>query len=107
MFTFTRAAWSRSIAGGTSGALVKTASITGNSLAGTSASAAADAAGAEAAAGAEVAASDLRAGAGLVVAGLMAEGTTKISNIEHILRGYSNIVEKLQALGADITMIEE
>ena len=57
--------------------------------------------------GAEVAASDLRAGAGLVVAGLMAEGTTKISNIEHILRGYSNIVEKLQALGADITMIEE
>ena len=57
--------------------------------------------------GAEVAASDLRAGAGLVVAGLMAEGTTKISNIGHILRGYSNIVEKLQALGADITMIEE
>ena len=46
-------------------------------------------------------------GAEVAVAGLMAEGTTKISNIEHILRGYSNIVEKLQALGADITMIEE
>lgn len=57
--------------------------------------------------GCEVAASDLRAGAALVIAGLMAEGTTKISNVEHILRGYSHIVENLQALGADIQMIEE
>lgn len=56
--------------------------------------------------GCEVAASDLRAGACLVIAGLMAEGTTIISNIGHILRGYSNIVEKLQALGADIQMVE-
>ncbi|MGY3724631.1 UDP-N-acetylglucosamine 1-carboxyvinyltransferase [Granulicatella balaenopterae] len=56
--------------------------------------------------GCEVAASDLRAGACLVAAGLMAEGTTTISNVGHILRGYSNIVEKLQALGADIQMIE-
>ena len=57
--------------------------------------------------GCEVAASDLRAGAALVIAGLMAKGTTKISNIEHILRGYSHIVENLQQLGADIQMIEE
>lgn len=57
--------------------------------------------------GAEVAASDLRAGACLVIAGLMAEGTTKISNVEHILRGYDSIIEKLTALGADISMIEE
>ena len=57
--------------------------------------------------GCEVAASDLRAGAALVIAGLMAQGTTKISNIEHILRGYSHIVENLQQLGADIQMIEE
>ena len=56
--------------------------------------------------GCEVAASDLRAGACLVTAGLMAEGTTTISNVSHILRGYSNIIEKLQALGADIQMIE-
>lgn len=57
--------------------------------------------------GAEVAASDLRAGACLVIAGLMAQGTTKISQIEHILRGYADIVSKLKGLGADITMIEE
>ena len=57
--------------------------------------------------GAEVAASDLRAGACLVIAGLMAEGTTKISKVENILRGYDHIIEKLTALGADIQMIEE
>ena len=57
--------------------------------------------------GAEVRATDLRAGAALVTAGLMAEGRTEISNIEFILRGYSNIIEKLRALGADITLIEE
>ena len=57
--------------------------------------------------GAEVAASDLRAGACLVIAGLMAEGTTKISNVDHILRGYDSIIEKLTALGADIKMIDE
>ena len=57
--------------------------------------------------GAEVAASDLRAGACLVIAGLMAEGTTKISQVDHILRGYDNIIEKLSAMGADIQMIEE
>lgn len=57
--------------------------------------------------GAEVKASDLRAGACLVLAGLMAEGTTKVSNIEYILRGYDQIVEKLTALGADIRMVNE
>ena len=57
--------------------------------------------------GAPVKASDLRAGAALVIAGLMAEGRTEISNIEFILRGYSNIVEKLTAIGADITIVEE
>lgn len=52
--------------------------------------------------GAEVQATDLRAGASLVVAGLMAEGTTTITGIFNILRGYANIVEKLTAMGADI-----
>ena len=57
--------------------------------------------------GTDVAASDLRAGASLVIAGLLAEGTTKISNIEYILRGYEHIIEKLTAVGADIKIIEE
>lgn len=56
--------------------------------------------------GAEVEASDLRAGACLVTAGLMAEGTTTVTGVENILRGYSNIVDKLVALGADIEMVE-
>lgn len=56
--------------------------------------------------GAEVVASDLRAGACLVIAGLMADGETTITNVEFILRGYDHIVEKLTALGADIEMIE-
>ena len=57
--------------------------------------------------GAPVKASDLRAGAALVTAGLMAEGQTEITNIEFILRGYSNIIEKLSDLGADIRLIED
>lgn len=57
--------------------------------------------------GCEVEASDLRAGAALTIAGLIAEGTTKISNIEYILRGYEDIVEKLSNVGADIKIIEE
>lgn len=57
--------------------------------------------------GVEVEASDLRAGACLVIAGLMAEGTTTITGIENILRGYDHIIEKLTDLGADIQMIEE
>lgn len=57
--------------------------------------------------GKEVVATDLRAGACLVLAGLLAEGTTIISDIEHVLRGYENIVEKLTNVGADITLLEE
>lgn len=57
--------------------------------------------------GAPVRASDLRAGACLVIAGLIASGETEITGVENILRGYSNIVEKLQAIGADIEMIED
>ncbi|AIE61576.1 UDP-N-acetylglucosamine 1-carboxyvinyltransferase [Bacillus methanolicus] len=52
--------------------------------------------------GAKVKASDLRAGAALVIAGLMAEGITEITGIEHIDRGYSHLVEKLNGLGATV-----
>ena len=52
--------------------------------------------------GAKVKASDLRAGAALVIAGLMAEGVTEITGVDHIDRGYSHIVEKLNGLGATI-----
>lgn len=57
--------------------------------------------------GNDVTASDLRAGASLIIAGLIAKGTTKISDIEHILRGYEHIVEKLSKVGANIKIIEE
>ena len=49
---------------------------------------------------------DLRAGAAMVVAALMADGTSEIEEIGHIERGYENIVEKLQLLGADIRRVE-
>jgi UDP-N-acetylglucosamine 1-carboxyvinyltransferase len=52
--------------------------------------------------GTTVQASDLRASAGLVLAALVAEGETLIDRVYHIDRGYESIVEKLQALGADI-----
>ncbi|KAB7707485.1 UDP-N-acetylglucosamine 1-carboxyvinyltransferase [Bacillus aerolatus] len=52
--------------------------------------------------GAKVKASDLRAGAALVIAGLMAEGITEVTGLEHIDRGYSLLVEKLSRLGAEI-----
>ncbi|MQW23715.1 MULTISPECIES: UDP-N-acetylglucosamine 1-carboxyvinyltransferase [unclassified Lactococcus] len=57
--------------------------------------------------GTQVKATDLRAGAGLVVAGAIASGTTTISNIDFILRGYDSIIEKMTALGVDIKLIEE
>ena len=57
--------------------------------------------------GAVVRAHDLRAGAALVIAGLVAEGTTEIENISFIERGYEQIVEKMQALGADIRRLED
>ncbi|MEC6749214.1 UDP-N-acetylglucosamine 1-carboxyvinyltransferase [Marinilactibacillus sp. XAAS-LB27] len=56
--------------------------------------------------GAQVEASDLRAGACLMIAGLIAEGETEITGVENILRGYSHIIEKMTALGADIRMEE-
>ena len=56
--------------------------------------------------GTEVNATDLRAGASLVAAALTAEGTTIITNTEHILRGYEGIVEKLEDVGAKITLEE-
>ena len=57
--------------------------------------------------GEKVEATDLRAGAAMMLAGMIADGVTEISNIEHILRGYENIVEKLSAVGASIKIIEE
>ena len=57
--------------------------------------------------GEEVVATDLRAGAAMVIAGLIAKGTTKVNEIEHILRGYENIVEKLTGVGADISIKED
>ena len=56
--------------------------------------------------GCEVVATDLRAGAAMVAAGLKAEGKTTITNVEHILRGYESIVEKLTNVGAKITIKE-
>ena len=53
-----------------------------------------------------VLATDLRAGACLVLAGLIAEGKTTIKNIEHVLRGYENIIEKLTNVGAKISIEE-
>ena len=57
--------------------------------------------------GKEVEATDLRAGACLVLAGLKATGTTKITNIKYILRGYENIIQKLTNVGAHISLIDE
>ena len=57
--------------------------------------------------GVPVAATDLRAGAAMIVAGLMADGTTTISNVKYIDRGYEHIVDKLLELGADIQRVHE
>ena len=56
--------------------------------------------------GTNVIATDLRGGASLLIAGLIAEGTTEIDSCEYILRGYGNVVEKLQAIGADVKIVE-
>ena len=55
--------------------------------------------------GAQVKATDLRAGAALVLAGLVAKGTTEVTELHHIDRGYVGLVEKLCALGADIERV--
>ena len=57
--------------------------------------------------GATVTARDLRAGAALVIAGLAAEGTTWVKNIHYVERGYEQLIEKLQALGATIRRVED
>ena len=56
--------------------------------------------------GTQVVATDLRAGAAMVAAALLAEGTTRITNVEHILRGYEQIVEKLTGIGAKVRIKE-
>lgn len=56
--------------------------------------------------GTAVEATDLRAGACLVLAGLIAEGETTIKEIKHVLRGYENIIEKLESVGAKIKLEE-
>jgi len=55
--------------------------------------------------GCQVRATDLRAGAAMVLAGLVADGTTEITDIYHIDRGYENLVTKMTALGADIQRV--
>lgn len=57
--------------------------------------------------GAEVAATDLRAGAALILAGLVAKGYTRVTDLHHIDRGYVDITEKFAALGADIERVNE
>ncbi len=57
--------------------------------------------------GTSVSAHDLRAGAALVIAGLAAEGITRVQNIHFVERGYERLIEKFTALGADIKRIEE
>lgn len=56
--------------------------------------------------GTKVKATDLRAGASLILCGLIAEGETIIGDIYHILRGYSNIIEKITNLGGNIEFID-
>lgn len=55
--------------------------------------------------GCQVRATDLRAGAAMVLAGLVADGTTEITDIFHIDRGYENIVQKFRQLGANIERV--
>jgi UDP-N-acetylglucosamine 1-carboxyvinyltransferase len=55
--------------------------------------------------GAPVRSFDLRAGAAIVLAGLVAEGSTEVSDIYHIKRGYEDFEEKLKSLGADIKKV--
>ncbi len=56
--------------------------------------------------GAPMEACDLRAGAAMIVAGLAAQGTSEISNVKHIERGYEDIIGKLSGIGADIRVVE-
>ena len=56
--------------------------------------------------GVNVKATDLRAGAAMIIAGLVAEGTTTVENINYIDRGYEDVVAKFSSLGADIKRVE-
>ena len=56
--------------------------------------------------GAPIQACDLRAGAAMVVAALAAHGTTEISNVQYIERGYEDLVGKLRSVGADIRIVD-
>ena len=57
--------------------------------------------------GAPVYMTDLRAGAALIIAGITANGTTEVYNLDHIDRGYENIEEKFRKLGAKIQRVSE
>ena len=57
--------------------------------------------------GCQVKATDLRAGAAMVLAGLVAEGETRVGYLHHIDRGYDNLVEKLVSIGADICRVDD
>ena len=63
--------------------------------------------GVESLSGAPVCATDLRAGAALIIAGIIANGTTELYNLEHIDRGYEDIEMKFKKLGADIVRVSE
>ncbi|QQZ09203.1 UDP-N-acetylglucosamine 1-carboxyvinyltransferase [Heyndrickxia vini] len=57
--------------------------------------------------GAEVSATDLRAAAALIIAGLRAEGYTRVTELKHLDRGYLNFHQKLASLGADIERVND
>jgi UDP-N-acetylglucosamine 1-carboxyvinyltransferase len=57
--------------------------------------------------GAPVMATDLRASASLILAGLAAEGTTEVSRVYHLDRGYEGLDRKLAKLGANIERVKE
>ena len=56
--------------------------------------------------GAKIQATDLRAGAAMILAGLVAKGTTEVTNLKYIDRGYENIEENFRNLGADIERVD-
>ncbi|NNN08847.1 MAG: UDP-N-acetylglucosamine 1-carboxyvinyltransferase [Acidimicrobiaceae bacterium] len=56
--------------------------------------------------GTAVRGSDIRAAAALVLAGLVAEGSTTVSGMEHVSRGYDDLAGRLQSLGANVTWVE-
>jgi UDP-N-acetylglucosamine 1-carboxyvinyltransferase len=55
--------------------------------------------------GCKVKATDLRAGAALIIAALVADGQTEITELHHVDRGYENLIEKFQSIGANIVRV--